>query len=131
MCGRIRDLVPGARRLLLVVADDDSVALRAAERLADEAGGDPLLRVTVVSAEAPLVPDRAEESGVLVVLSAGTRTAAELAGVAEACADAGHDVVGIVLADAVRTRPARSAGPPREAAAPALALGDGARGGVR
>ena len=38
---------------------------------------------------------------------------------------------GIVLADAVRTRPARSAGPPREAAAPALALGDGARGGAR
>lgn len=77
------------------------------------------------------MPDREEESGVLVVLSAGTRTAAELAGFAEACADAGHDVVGIVLADAVRTRPARSAGPPREAAAPALALGDGARGGAR
>jgi hypothetical protein len=113
------------------VPDDDGIALRAAERLAEEAGGDPLLRLTEVSPEAPLVPDREEESGVLVVLSAGTRTAAELAGVAEACADAGHDVVGIVLADAVRTRPARSAGPPREAAAPALALGDGARGGAR
>ncbi|WSB87167.1 polysaccharide biosynthesis protein [Streptomyces cellulosae] len=131
VCGRIRDLMPGARRLLLVVPDDDGVALRAAERLVEEAGGDPRLRVAEVSAEAPLVPDREEESGVLVVLSAGTRTAAELAGVAEACADAGHDVVGIVLADAVRTRPARSAGPPREAAAPALALGDGARGGAR
>ncbi|MEV5264026.1 polysaccharide biosynthesis protein [Streptomyces werraensis] len=129
VCGRIRDLMPGARRLLLVVPDDDGIALRAAERLAEEAG--PLLRVTEVSAEAPLVPDREEESGVLVVLSAGTRTADELHGVAEACADAGHDVVGIVLADAVRTRPARSAGPPREAAAPALALGDGARGGAR
>lgn len=123
--------MPSARRLLLVVPDDDGVALRAAERLVEEAGGDPRLRVAEVSAEAPLVPDREEESGVLVVLSAGTRTAAELAGVAEACADAGHDVVGIVLADAVRTRPARSAGPPREAAAPALALGDGARGGAR
>ncbi|MEU8289834.1 polysaccharide biosynthesis protein [Streptomyces pseudogriseolus] len=134
VCGRIRELVPGARRLLLVVADDDPVALRAAERLAEEAGGDPLLRVTEVSAEAPLVPDREEESGVLVVLGAGSRTAAELAGIAEACADAGHDVVGVVLADAVRTRPARparSAGPPRETAAPALALGDGARGGAR
>ncbi|MDT6968426.1 polysaccharide biosynthesis protein [Streptomyces thermocarboxydus] len=131
VCGRIRDLMPGARRLLLVVPDDDGVALRAAERLVEEAGGDPRLRVAEVSAEAPLVPDREEESGVLVVLSAGTRTAAELAGFAEACADAGHDVVGIVLADAVRTRPARSAGPPREAAAPALALGDGARGGAR
>ncbi|MFC8840376.1 polysaccharide biosynthesis protein [Streptomyces griseoincarnatus] len=131
VCGRIRDLVPGARRLLLVVPDDDGIALRAAERLAEEAGGDLLLRLTEVSPEAPLVPDREEESGVLVVLGAGTRTAAELAGVAEACADAGHDVVGVVLADAVRTRPARSAGPPREAAAPALALGDGARGGAR
>ncbi len=75
--------------------------------------------------------DRDDESGVLVVLGTGTRTAAELAGIAEACADAGHDVVGIVLADAVRTRPARSAGPLREAAAPALAVGDGARGGTR
>ncbi|MYQ33232.1 polysaccharide biosynthesis protein, partial [Streptomyces sp. SID4956] len=92
VCGRIRDLMPGARRLLLVVPDDDGVALRAAERLVEEAGGDPRLRVAEVSPEAPLVPDREEESGVLVVLSAGTRTAAELAGFAEACADAGHDV---------------------------------------
>ncbi|MEV7018140.1 polysaccharide biosynthesis protein [Streptomyces sp. NPDC093991] len=131
MCGRIRGLVPGARRLLLVVPDDDGIALRAARRLAEEAGGAPLLRVTEVSAVAPLVPDREDAAGVLVVLSAGSRTAAELAGVAEACADAGHDVVGVVLAGAVRTRPARSAGPPREAAAPALALDDGARGGTR
>ncbi|MFI9470389.1 polysaccharide biosynthesis protein [Streptomyces sp. NPDC052492] len=131
VCARVRDLLPGARRLVLVVPDDDPVALRAAARLVAESGGDPLLRVAEVSAEAPLVADRDDESGVLVVLGTGTRTAAELAGIAEACADAGHDVVGIVLADAVRTRPARSAGPLREAAAPALAVGDGARGGTR
>jgi hypothetical protein len=75
-----------------------------------------------------MVPDRDGESGALVVLSAGTWTAGELAGIAEACADARHEVVGIVIAGTVRARPARPAGPPPEGAAPAIAVGADARG---
>ena len=47
----------------------------------------------------------------------------ELAGIAEACADAGHEVVGIVVAGTVRARPTRSAGHPPDGATPALAVG--------
>ena len=129
VCARLRDRLPAPRRLLVVVPDGDEIARRAAGQLVAEAEGDPLLRVVGVSVPRPLVPDRDDESGALVVLSAGSWTAGELAGIAEACADAGHEVVGIVLAGAVRARPTRSAGPPRDAATPALALGDDATGG--
>ena len=88
-----------------------------------------MLRVVEVSVSQPMVPDRDNESGALVVLSAGNWTAEELAGIAEACADAQHEVIGIVLAGTVRARPTRSAGPPRDAATPALAVGDNATGG--
>ncbi|MFE2276566.1 polysaccharide biosynthesis protein, partial [Streptomyces sp. NPDC059454] len=103
----------------------------AAGRLAPEAGSDPLLRMVGVSVYRPVVPDRDDESGALVVLGAGSRTAEELAGIAEACADAGHEVVGIVLAGTVPARPARSAGRPRDTATPALAVGGDATGGAR
>ncbi|MDR6975083.1 capsular polysaccharide biosynthesis protein [Streptomyces sp. 3330] len=129
VCARLRDRLPAPRRLLAVVPDGDEIALRAAERLVAEAGSDPLLRVAGVSVSQPLVPDRDDESGVLVVLSAGNWTAAELAGIAEACADAKHDVVGIVVAGTVRPRPARSAGVPRPAAEKALATADDTTGG--
>jgi hypothetical protein len=120
VCARLRERLPAARRLLVVVPDDDETARRAAERLAAEAGGDPLLRVVEVSVSRPMVPDRDTESGVLVVLGAGSRTAEELAGVAEACADGGHEVVGVVVADEVRARPTGSSGrPPENAGAPA------------
>jgi predicted kinase len=76
-----------------------------------------------------MVPDRDNESGALVVLSAGSWTAGELAGIAEACADAGHEVVGIVVAAPVRARPARSAARPPDEAAPALAVRGHATGG--
>ena len=87
-----------------------------------------MLRVVGVSVDRPMVPDRDEESGALVVLSAGSWTAGELAGIAEACADAKHEVVGIVLAGAVRARPTQSAGRPREAATPVFAVGDEVKG---
>ena len=90
-----------------------------------------MLRVVEVSVSQPMVPDRDNESGALVVLSAGSRTAEELAGIAEACADAGHEVVGIVLAGTVRARPKPSAGPPQDTATPALAVGHDATGGAR
>ncbi|MEV6105336.1 Wzz/FepE/Etk N-terminal domain-containing protein [Streptomyces sp. NPDC051940] len=112
VCARLRDGLPSPRRLLIVVPDDDDTARRAAARLVAEAGSDPLLRVVGVAVTRPLLPDRDTESGVLVVLSPASRTAEELAGIAEACADAKHEVVGIVVAGTVRARTKRSAGRP-------------------
>ncbi|GGU82666.1 membrane-bound polysaccharide biosynthesis protein [Streptomyces albospinus] len=141
VCARLRDQLPDPRRLLVVVPDGDEIALRAAGQLVAEAESDPspsssstgypMLRVVGVSVSQPMVPDRDNESGALVVLSAGSWTAGELAGIAEACADAEHEVVGIVLADTVRARPTRSADRPRDAATPALAVGADATGGAR
>ncbi|MEU3743050.1 Wzz/FepE/Etk N-terminal domain-containing protein [Streptomyces sp. NPDC032198] len=127
VCARIRNQVPAPRRLLVVVPDGDEIARRAADQLSAEATNDPLLRVADVSVDRPMVPDRDTESGVLVVLSAGSRTTGELTGIAGACKDAGHEVVGIVVADAVRARPARTSGRPPQPAA--MAVGDNARGG--
>ncbi|MHC0429158.1 Wzz/FepE/Etk N-terminal domain-containing protein [Streptomyces sp. O3] len=131
VCARLRDRLPTPRPPLVVVPDDDRIARQAAERLAAEAGSDPSPRVVEVSASQPTVPDRDDESGVLVVLSAGVRTADELAGLADACADAGHELVGVVLTGTVRTRAAQPADRTREAATPApLAVGGGATGGA-
>ncbi|MEW2635057.1 Wzz/FepE/Etk N-terminal domain-containing protein [Streptomyces sp. NPDC048389] len=139
VCARVRDLLPGSGRLLVVVPDGDETARRAAGRLVSEAesdpsagsssGGNPMLRVVEVSVDRPMVPDRDCESGALVVLSAGSWTAEELAGIAEACTDGGHEVVGIVVAGTVRARPARSSGRSPDAATPALAVRDRATGG--
>ncbi|GAA2243016.1 Wzz/FepE/Etk N-terminal domain-containing protein [Streptomyces amakusaensis] len=120
---RLQDRLSGSRRLLVVVVDGDEIARRAAGRLVaeagtDTAGGDPVPRVVEVSVDRPMVPDRDAESGALVVLSAGSWTAGELAGVAGACADGGHEVVGIVLAGAVRARTARSADGPSDSRPP-------------
>ncbi|WP_413759959.1 Wzz/FepE/Etk N-terminal domain-containing protein [Streptomyces sp. MMBL 11-3] len=129
VCARLRDRLPAPRRLLVVVPDGDGPARRAAGQLVTEAGGDPLLRVVEVPVSQPMVPDRGTESGVLVVLGAGSWTAAELTGVAEACADAGHEVVGVVVAGTVRERPARPAAPAADGAAPALAARGRSTGG--
>ncbi|MEO3977912.1 Wzz/FepE/Etk N-terminal domain-containing protein [Streptomyces sp. CAU 1734] len=132
VCARLRDRAPAPRRLLVIVPDGDETARLAAGQLVAEAGnnpspnssgrGHPVLRVVEVPVSRPMVPDRDTESGAVVVLSAGHWTAGELAGVAEACTDAGHEVVGIVVAGAVRARPARSAGRPAEKATPVLAV---------
>ncbi|MFC6067125.1 Wzz/FepE/Etk N-terminal domain-containing protein [Streptomyces ochraceiscleroticus] len=140
VCARLRDQLPAPRRLLLVVPDGDEIALRAAGQLAAEANSDPspsssgrgypTLRVVEVSVDRPIVPDRDTESGALVVLSAGNWTAEELTGLAEACADGGHEVVGIVVAGTVRARPTRSAGDPPDKATPVLAVRGHATGGA-
>ncbi|MGW4890906.1 Wzz/FepE/Etk N-terminal domain-containing protein [Kitasatospora sp. NPDC004240] len=127
VCERLRDGLPAPRPLLAVVPDGDETAGRAAERLVAEAGGDPLLRVVGVSMSRPLVPDRDGESGALVVLSAGSWTAAELAGIAEACADAGHEVVGAVVAGVVRAGRKRSADGGPDGAGPVPVGDDDAR----
>ncbi|MFI8768212.1 polysaccharide biosynthesis protein [Streptomyces sp. R-07] len=129
VCARLRDRLPDHGRLLVVVPDGDPIARRAAGELVTEAGDDPALRMVGVSVSQPMVPDRDDASGALVVLSAGQWTAAELAGIAEACADAGHEVVGVVLAGTVRTRTKRSAVRPREDATPTVAVGADATGG--
>ncbi|MFB7591616.1 Wzz/FepE/Etk N-terminal domain-containing protein [Streptomyces sp. NPDC056169] len=141
VCARLRDRHPAPRRLLVVVPDGDEIARRAAGRLVAEAGNDPspdsssgespLLRVVGVSVSRPMVPDHGPESGALVVLSAGSWTAPELAGIAEACADARHELVGIVLAGPVRARPPRPAGRRRDPAEPAVAVGADTTGGTR
>ncbi len=109
--------------------DGDEIARRAAEQLAAEAKSDPQLRVVQVSVDRPVVPDRDTETGALVVLSAGSWTAEELAGIAEACADGRHEVVGIVVAGMVRTRPTRTDGRPSDEATLALAVPGQATGG--
>ncbi|WP_432168423.1 Wzz/FepE/Etk N-terminal domain-containing protein [Streptomyces sp. bgisy031] len=129
VCTRLRDRIPGPGRLLVVVPDGDEIARRAAGQLVAEAKGDLLLRVVEVSVDRPTVPDRDTESGALVVLSAGAWTAEELAGIAEACADGRHEVVGIVVAGMVLARPTRSAGHPPDAATVALAVRGHATGG--
>lgn len=126
---RLRVQLPGARRLLVVVPDGDEVARRAAAQLADEATNDLMLRVVEVSVAQPMVPDRDAESGALVVLSAGNWTAGELSGIAGACADGRHEVVGIVVAGTVRDRPTRPEGPTPDKPTPALAARGGATGG--
>ncbi|MFF8840184.1 Wzz/FepE/Etk N-terminal domain-containing protein [Streptomyces sp. NPDC015130] len=134
VCARLRDRLP-ASRLLVVVPAGDEIARPAAERLAAEAAsepgapstGYPTLRVVEVPVSRPMLPDRDEEFGALVVVSAGAWTAGELAGIAEACADSGHEVVGVVLAGTVLAGPKRS-GRTRRSAAPALTTADEATG---
>ncbi|OIJ93668.1 Wzz/FepE/Etk N-terminal domain-containing protein [Streptomyces colonosanans] len=129
VCARLRDRLPAPRRLLVVVPDGDEIARRAAVQLVAEAKSDPLSRLVEVSVDRPMVPDRDTESGALVVVSAGSWTAEELTGIAEACADGRHEVVGIVVAGTVRARPTRSAGHPPDDATPALAVRGHATGG--
>ncbi|MCC3766327.1 Wzz/FepE/Etk N-terminal domain-containing protein [Streptomyces sp. UNOC14_S4] len=139
VCDRLRERLPAPRRLLVVVPDGDEVARRAAGQLVAEAKsgpspssssrGGPMLRVVEVSVSRPTVPARDTGSGALVVIGVGSRTAEELAGIAEACADAGHEVVGTVVACTVRARPARAVGRPPDSAAPALAVRGHATGG--
>jgi capsular polysaccharide biosynthesis protein len=56
-----------------------------------------VLNVVAISAARPTVPDSPEVSGVLAVVTSGTRTAWELLTVAEACHDAGHPIAGMLL----------------------------------
>ncbi len=126
---RLRDRLPSARRLLVVVPEGDEIARRAAGQLVAEAKGGPLLRVVEVSVDRPMVPDSDTESGAVVVLSAGSWTAEELAGIAEACADGRHEVVGVVVAGLVQARPTPSAGRLPDDATLSLAIPGQATGG--
>ncbi|WP_199431071.1 exopolysaccharide biosynthesis protein [Qaidamihabitans albus] len=116
--GRLRD-GPGQRRpVLVVVPGDDIAAHRAAERLArtssDDGTASTPLRVVDVAAHRPTVPDGAGTSGAVLVVTAGTRTAWELVGITEACAEAGHAVLGAVVSHPGGPVDDRKDGPRRE-----------------
>lgn len=120
---RIRDGSPTGKRVLILVAADDPTAHKAVSRLALTAGGERamapvVLRLADVSPRRPTVPEDDQVAGVVVVLTAGTRTGWELVGMAEACTDAGHDVLGTVVTHRTGPVPAAPrAVPPVEAMA--------------
>ncbi|KAA9163001.1 exopolysaccharide biosynthesis protein [Amycolatopsis acidicola] len=92
---------PG-RRILVLVPEDDAPAHRAATQLAAAAEGRTSLRVNDISPVRPTVTEDSSLTGVLVLVTVGSRTAWELVGIAEACADAGHEVLGVLLTQPVR-----------------------------
>ncbi len=103
-------LATGPADVLLLVAGDDETGKLAAGQLAELADRLSVpLRIFEFAAGRPTVPDAGPGSGVLVVLSAGSRTAWELVRLAEACSDAGQEIVGAVL-----THPVRPSGPEAE-----------------
>ncbi|WP_433549027.1 Wzz/FepE/Etk N-terminal domain-containing protein [Streptomyces sp. CA-294286] len=132
---------PAPHRLLVVVPDGDRGARPAAERLVTEAGSvpasssshgeRPVLRLVGVSVSAPVVPDRGAESGAVVVVGAGRWTAEELARIAGACADGGHEVVGAVVVGGRGDVPPPSAAPSREDSRASLAARGSTAGGTR
>ncbi|CAM5396913.1 membrane-bound polysaccharide biosynthesis protein [Streptomyces spiroverticillatus] len=136
---RLRDQLPPNSGLLVLVPDEDPVADRAAGQLVAEAtkepdGAAPALRVVKIAVGRPTVPDREAESGALVVLGAGNWTAEDLSGIADACADSSHDLVGVVVAGTVRGRPARTstAAPGDDSTpAPLPVSGTGSTGGTK
>ena len=95
---RLREQLPsGPGRVLVAVCKDDPFARRAADRLGEFAEETRLsVSVWEVDATRPTVPDQ-PVPGVLVVVTTGTRTGWELVGITEACADAGHEVLGVVV----------------------------------
>ena len=102
---RLREhLPPGPGRVLVVVAEDDPSARVAAARLGAFAAEERLeLSVWEVDPKRPTVPDE-PVPGVVTVVTDGTRTGWELVGITEACADGGHEVLGVVVTH--RTKPA-------------------------
>ncbi len=115
-------LATGPADVLLLVADDDEAGRLSAVQLAELADRLSVpLRIFEFSAERPTVPDASTRSGVLVVLGSGTRTAWQLVRLAEACADAGQEIVGAVLTHAVRPMAPGKPEPAAEAPEKALA----------
>lgn len=90
------------RRVLVVVPEGDAPAHRAVTQLAAIAGPHRPLKVLDVLPGRPTLPEDADAAGALVVLTVGSRTAWELVALTEACADAGHQVLGAVLTQPVR-----------------------------
>ncbi|WP_406640411.1 exopolysaccharide biosynthesis protein [Amycolatopsis sp. WGS_07] len=104
----------GVLRLLILTPLGDSGAREVAEQFVSTARGERIrvevavAEIEVVPGARPIVPDGT--AGVLVVVSLGSRNAWELVSIAEACADAGHEILGAVLAREVHV----GAGPKRK-----------------
>jgi hypothetical protein len=100
---RLREHLPaGPGRVLAVVGRDDAAARRAADRIADVAAESRLaVRLVEVDPDRPTVPDDAVP-GVLVIATVGTWTGWQLVGLSQACADAGHEVLGLVVTHRAR-----------------------------
>lgn len=96
------------RRLLVLTADGDHAARAAAARIAGIA--DRWFAVSTVAPARPVVQDTDAE-GVLFVSTVGARSAWELVGIGEACADAGLGVVGTVLIRPVQPTRVRTGAP--------------------
>lgn len=110
----------GVLRLLILVPRGDASARQVAEQFADTARGDRIrveatvTEIEVVPGAQPIVPDGT--AGVLVVVSLGSRNAWELVAISEACSDAGHEILGTVLAREVHLAAWAEAEAGREAA---------------
>lgn len=87
---------------------------------AEHVGAGTAIRVVPVAAVKPVVADIADHPAVLLALTRGTRTGWELAGIAGACADAGHDLAGALLV-VPSPAPDRRNGKPAPADGPAVA----------
>lgn len=88
-------------RVLVLAPDDDPAAHHAVGELTAAATSDAsqtTLQVVDVRSDRPTVPDSGRVSAVLAVVTAGTRTPWELMGITEACADAGYQLSGVVIA---------------------------------
>jgi capsular polysaccharide biosynthesis protein len=70
-----------------------------------------VLTVVAVPPGDPTVPDEPRRARVLGVVTAGSRTAWELVGIAEACTDAGHDLAGALIIHRSRRVEAKPAEP--------------------
>lgn len=81
-----------------------------------------MLRVQTVAVARPTVPDEPDLSGAIVVLTTGTRTAWELVGISQACADAELDVLGVVIAHRAKPLPEKESRPEVSADEPAEAM---------
>jgi capsular polysaccharide biosynthesis protein len=98
--------------VLVLVAEDDGPAKRAATRLA---AADPTrLRVVELAAGSPTVPTDGPLCGVVAVVTSGLRAPWELVGIAEACADSGRPLTGVVVTRRIRLTGAVKARPERD-----------------
>lgn len=91
---------------MVLAAGDDPMAMQAVRQLTVAAHTDgtmrSMLRPAIIEPARPTVPDDRTAAGAVLVVTTGTRTAWELVGITEACADAGQSVAGAVVVHPTR-----------------------------
>lgn len=120
------DLGDAAHAAASLLPGPAAVAVRATARPASPMPGTEL-SVVEVDLGRPTVPESARARGAIVVLSLGSWTAWELVGLTEACADAGHAVLGAIVVTPRAPGRGRAAARREPAAPPATepATGEG------